>query len=48
MAIEIRRIEVQRQPQANSSQYPILKKAIIKKGLAEWLHQCVCLESVKP
>jgi hypothetical protein len=34
---EIRKIMVQSQPQANSSQDPILKKSIIKKGLVEGL-----------
>jgi hypothetical protein len=34
---EMRRMEVQSQPQANSLWDPILKKPITKKGLVEWL-----------
>jgi hypothetical protein len=36
---EIRRIMVRSQPQANSSQDPILKKPFTKKGLEKWLKQ---------
>jgi hypothetical protein len=34
---EIKRIEVQRQPQANSSERPYLEKTLHTKGLVVWL-----------
>jgi hypothetical protein len=34
---DLRRIEVQRQAQANSLGDPVFKETITKKGLAEWL-----------
>jgi hypothetical protein len=50
---EIRRIEVQSQPEANRSetvvQKPYLEKTHHKKGLVEWLKQWnTCLASMKP
>jgi hypothetical protein len=40
---EIRRIAVLSQPLANSSEDPISKKSITKKGLLEWLKWYKCL-----
>jgi hypothetical protein len=46
---EIRRITVLSQAWANSSQDPISKKPIIKKGVVEWLKQwSACQARLRP